>query len=463
MKIAPLPLDEKERLAALKKYDILDTEPEVAFNSTTELAAYICQTPIAAISLVDEQRQWFKSIVGLDATETSRDVAFCAHAILQDMMIVPDATQDERFHDNPLVAMDSGIRFYAGVSLVTPEGYHLGTLCVIDTVARELTKAQIDALKTLASNVTAHLDLRLSHKNIRHYVDDLQLAAAIFESSSEAMVVSDADNRIITVNPSFTHLTGYTPEEVIGKNPRVLKSGKQSAEFYHDMWHALDTKGEWHGEMWNRRKNGEVYAEQLSINIIYNSDGSKRLHVGLFSDVTAKKKADNLIWQLAHYDNLTLLPNRKLFYERLEKNLETAALERNIMALLFIDLDRFKEVNDTLGHHIGDGLLQEVAVRINETMRETDTIARIGGDEFTIILTPMVDNVYAQTIAKRIIDKLSKSFMIEGNELHISASIGISCYPNDADTAEQLLKNADIAMYAAKNSGRARFCFFTKD
>jgi diguanylate cyclase (GGDEF)-like protein len=229
------------------------------------------------------------------------------------------------------------------------------------------------------------------------------------------------------------------------------------------MWHALDTKGEWHGEMWNRRKNGEIYAEQLSINIIYNSDGSKRLHVGLFSDVTAKKKADNLIWQLAHYDNLTLLPNRKLFYERLEKNLNTAVLESNTMALLFVDLDRFKEVNDTLGHHIGDGLLQEVAVRINETMRETDTIARIGGDEFTIILTPMVDNVYAQTIAKRIIDRLSKSFMIEGNELHISASIGIACYPNDGDTAGKLLKNADIAMYAAKNSGRARFCFFTKD
>jgi PAS domain S-box-containing protein len=270
MKIAPLPANEAQRLATLKKYNILDTEPETAFTSMVELAAYICQTPIAAISLIDEHRQWFKAIVGIDATETPRDIAFCAHTILQDIMIVPDATKDERFFDNPFVSMESGIRFYAGVTLVTPDGYHLGTLCVIDTVPRELSTEQLDAIKTLTSNIVAHLDLRLSHQQIRHYVDDLQLAATIFESSSEAMIVSDANNRIITVNPAFTTLTGYTYEEVVGKNPSLLKSGKQSPEFYRQMWTELNSQGKWQGEIWNHRKSGDIYAERLSINIIYN-------------------------------------------------------------------------------------------------------------------------------------------------------------------------------------------------
>ena len=181
MKIAPLPANEQERLSALLKYDILDTEPEAAFDSMVHLASYICQTPIAAISLVDEDRQWFKAIVGLDARETSRSVAFCAHTILQDeTMIVPDAKLDERFCDNPLVAASPDIRFYAGVPLVTSQGYHLGTLCVIDRVPRELSSEQLDAIRVLADNVIAHLDLRLSHKQIRQYADDLQLAATIF-------------------------------------------------------------------------------------------------------------------------------------------------------------------------------------------------------------------------------------------------------------------------------------------
>ena len=187
MKIAPLPVNEQERLASLRKYDILDTEPEAAFTSMVHLASYICQTPIAAISLVDEHRQWFKALAGIDAKETPRDIAFCAHTILQDgIMIVPDAREDERFFDNPLVASGPNLRYYAGVSLVTLDGYRLGTLCVLDSVPRELKSEQLEALKVLTGNVMAHLELRLSHKNIRHYVDDLQLAATIFESSSES-------------------------------------------------------------------------------------------------------------------------------------------------------------------------------------------------------------------------------------------------------------------------------------
>jgi diguanylate cyclase (GGDEF)-like protein/PAS domain S-box-containing protein len=463
MKIAPLPANEQARLAELRKYDILDTEPEAAFDSMVQLAAYICQTPIAAISLIDEHRQWFKAIAGLDARETSRDMAFCAHAILQDKaMIVQDASKDERFYDNPLVASSPDIRFYAGVPLITSQGYPLGTLCVIDRVARVLTAGQLEAVRVLADNVMAHLDLRLSHKHIREYVDDLQLAAAIFESSSEAMMVTDADNRIVAVNPAFTVTTGYSSEEVIGRTPRLLQSGKQSAEFYHEMWEELNSVGHWNGEVWNLRKNGEQYAELLSINIIYNTDGSKRLHVAIFSDITMKKRANELIWKHANYDHLTQLPNRRLFRDRLEQSMKLAHRNSDFMALLFIDLDRFKAVNDTLGHAIGDKLLREAAERISQCVRGTDTVARMGGDEFTVILSPISERIYAGKVAETIIQMLADPFNIDGRELNISASIGIAIYPADADQAEQLFKNSDAAMYAAKEAGRSQFRYFEK-
>lgn len=300
MKIAPLPLDEQERLDELRKYGILDTEPEDVFEDMVKLANYICQTPISAISLVDEHRQWFKAIAGLSAKETSRDVAFCAHAILQDeTMIVSDALQDERFHDNPLVIGGPNIRFYAGVPLTTPDGYHLGTLCVIDSKPRELSNEQLKALSTLTDSIMAHLNLRMSHKNIRHYVDELQLAGSIFASASEAMIVTDPYNNIITVNPAFSEITGYSLEEAVGRNPNLLKSGKQDAVFYQNLWNALNTEGSWSGELWNKRKNGELYLEWLSVKVIYNEDGSKRLHLAIFSDITDKNHAEEVLQKQA--------------------------------------------------------------------------------------------------------------------------------------------------------------------
>ena len=460
MKIAPLPANEQERIAALRRYDILDTEPEAAFDRMVQLATYICQTPIAAISLVDEQRQWFKAITGLDAKETSRDVAFCAHTILQcETMVVPDAKEDERFFDNPLVVSSPDIRFYAGVPLITSQGHHLGTLCVIDRVPRVLADAQLEAVKVLADNVMAHLDLRLSHKQIRQYVDDLQLAATIFDASSEAMVITDAENRIITVNPAFTATTGYTINEVVGQNPRVLKSGKHRNDFYQDMWSSLNTMGHWSGEVWNLRKNGDLYAEWLSINIIFNDDGSKRMHVAIFSDITEKKQADELIWKQANYDHLTGLPNRRLFRDRLEQSLKMSHRTSEPMALLFIDLDHFKEVNDAMGHDVGDQLLIEAAKRISQCVRDVDTVARMGGDEFTVILSQILGAQYAGKIANQIILGLSQPYVINDTVLNVSASVGISLYPTDGTTSEQVLKSADKAMYAAKNGGRGRYIY----
>lgn len=464
MKIAPLPNDEEARLATLKKYDILDTEPDEALNAMVQLASYICQTPIAAISLIDEKRQWFKAITGLDAKETPRDVAFCAHAILNsETMIVPDATKDVRFFDNPLVTSNPDIRFYAGVPLATSEGQHLGTLCVIDREPRELSKEQLGAINILAKNIMSHLDLRLSHKLAREHINNLQISAMIFDSASEAIVVSDADNLIVTVNPAFTIMTGYSYDDVVGKNPSILSSGRQSRDSYKNMWQTLNITGHWDGELWNKRKNGAEYAEWLSINVILNTDGTKRLHVAIFSDITDKKRADELIWKQANYDHLTQLPNRSLFRDRLEQEVKLAHRLRQSTALFFIDLDHFKDVNDALGHDAGDKLLVAAAERISQCVREADTVARMGGDEFTVILSQVNDPKNVKKVADSIIQKLSQPFVLEGVTLNISASIGIATFPKDGSNSEQLLRNADKAMYAAKAAGRGRFSQFIAD
>jgi diguanylate cyclase (GGDEF)-like protein/PAS domain S-box-containing protein len=445
------------------KYNILDTEPEVIFESMVQLASYICKTPIAAISLVDENRQWFKAIVGIDAKETPRDVAFCAHAILQDEpMVVPNALLDERFHNNPLVTGGPEIRFYAGVPLVTPSGLHLGTLCVIDTEAREIAQEQLDAVKILADSVMAHLDLRLSHKEIRKYVDELQLSATIFEKASENIVVTDQNNFFITANPAFTETTGYSLEEIKGFTPKILSSGMQSKEFYAKMWNDLNSLGHWDGELWNKRKNGEIYAEWLSIKVLYNEDGSIRMYLGIFSDITEKKQADETIWKQANYDLLTSLPNRRLFSDRLEHEIKIAHRTNKSLALLFIDLDYFKQVNDTLGHEMGDILLVKVSERINESIRESDTVARMGGDEFTAILPQINSPEDAVRVVKIIIEKLTQPFDLNGTSITISASIGVAIYPKDAKNSKELLQNADRAMYDAKKQGRSRFFSYQK-
>jgi diguanylate cyclase (GGDEF)-like protein/PAS domain S-box-containing protein len=458
MKIAPLPEDEQERLTELKKYNILDSEPEAVFDNMVQLASYICQTPIAAISLIDTDRQWFKSIVGIDAKETPRDVAFCAHAILQDdAFVIPDALLDERFFDNPLVTEGPEIRFYAGVPLVTSNGHHLGTLCVIDTVARELKSEQLDAVKTLADSVMAHLDLGLSHKEIRKYVDDLQLSATIFDSANEAIVVTDANNNFITVNPAFTALTGYSLVEVVGQTPKILKSGRQDRIFYQQMWHQLNTMGFWDGELWNKRKNGEEYAEWLSIKVVFNEDGSKKMHVALFSDVTQKKQADEIIWKQANYDILTQLPNRQLFNDRLEHEIKMSHRTNLSLALLFIDLDFFKSVNDIMGHDVGDLLLVAVAKRISAVVRESDTVARMGGDEFTAILPQIESAEDAKRVIISIVETLAQPFNLNGEVITISASVGVAIYPQDAKDSKELMIKADKAMYKVKQQGRNGF------
>jgi diguanylate cyclase (GGDEF)-like protein/PAS domain S-box-containing protein len=295
----------------------------------------------------------------------------------------------------------------------------------------------------------------------KSHEDALKLAASVFNASSASIVVTDKDNKIVSVNPAFTEITGYEPHEVIGCNPNILSSGKQSKEFYADMWQSLQRNKSWHGELWNRRKDGQIYAEQLTINVIANKDGSVHRYVAIFSDITEKKHAADLVWRQANYDSVTSLPNRRLFLDRLDQEIKKSRRSTHSLALFFIDLDYFKEVNDTHGHSVGDLLLVEVAKRINACIRSTDTACRLGGDEFTVILTDLADTTRVETIAKNIVDTLKAPFHISELELYVSGSVGIATYPANASSAGELIHRADIAMYASKRQGRDRYCLYT--
>lgn len=290
--------------------------------------------------------------------------------------------------------------------------------------------------------------------------EEMRLATLVFQNSSEGMTVTDADGTIISVNPAFTALTGYTPQEAIGRNPRLLKSDRHDRAFYQAMWRALNTTGHWEGEIWNRRKNGQIYPEWLTINTIFHDNQPYR-RVALFSDITQKKATDELVWQQANFDPLTGLPNRRMFYDRLEQEIKKARRNNLPLALLFLDLDGFKAVNDALGHDMGDMLLMEAGARLRDCVRETDTIARLGGDEFTVILTDLEENQKVERVAETILQKLAEPFMLSGKRTHVSVSIGITFYPVDAGDVENLLKNADQAMYAAKDQGRNCYRCFT--
>ncbi|WNV04856.1 EAL domain-containing protein [Candidatus Methylospira mobilis] len=291
--------------------------------------------------------------------------------------------------------------------------------------------------------------------------EEMRLASLVFQSSSEGMTITDADATIISVNPAFTSLTGYSPDEVIGKKPNILKSGRHDIAFYQAMWRDLNSTGHWGGEIWNQRKNGEVYAERLLINTIYNDDGVAHRRVALFSDITQKKKDEELIWQQAHFDPLTGLPNRRMFHDRLQQEINKADRTGLPFALIFLDLDRFKEVNDTFGHNMGDELLKQVSQRLSCCVRNYDTVARLGGDEFTLILSNLEELNGVERVARAILHNLSEPFLLGDEVFQSSASIGITLYPKDADTLEALIKSADQAMYVAKQQGRNRYHYFT--
>lgn len=285
--------------------------------------------------------------------------------------------------------------------------------------------------------------------------ESLKLSQSVFDAASEGIMVTDARNRIVAVNPAFSAITGYTRDEVIGKTPSLLASGQHDAAFYQTMWHRLLTDGRWEGEIANRRKNGVTFIEWLKISVIPDSSGKPRRFVALFSDVTERKQQEERVWRQANYDVLTGLPNRQLLEDRLERAMAQAHRRHAQVALLFIDLDRFKPVNDTFGHAVGDELLHQVGQRLENILRDEDTVARLGGDEFVVVLPDPRTAEAPDRTAEKIVAVLSEPFRVGEHVLDISCSVGIAIFPRDADHAAALIERADTAMYAAKEAGRA--------
>lgn len=282
-------------------------------------------------------------------------------------------------------------------------------------------------------------------------------AQSVFLAAREAIMVTDADNRIVAVNSAFEEATGYAEEDVVGKSPAILSSGRQDKAFYRTMWDSIIHNGHWEGEIWNRRKNGELYPEWLSISVMRDGRGSIVRHIAIFSDISEQKRDHDKLHYRAHYDPLTGLPNRALGLDRLSQAIATAHRRGVMVAVMFVDLDDFKPVNDELGHEAGDALLCQVARRMEGCVRESDTVCRLGGDEFVVILTEPASQDAVKRVAAKISGALSEPVPIRRRQVFITASIGISFYPLHSEDAMSLVRIADEAMYAAKGGGKNRY------
>jgi len=289
---------------------------------------------------------------------------------------------------------------------------------------------------------------------------DLQLASAVYENTADGIIITDPNGGIISINKAFTEITGYVLEEVRGKTPAVLKSERQEEGFYRQMWGILKGTGVWQGEIWNRRKSGEVFPEWLTISAVRSANGEVANYVGVFSDLSAIKRSQEDLERLAHFDPLTDLPNRILFRDRLTHAFERSRRYGHRVAVLLLDLDGFKIVNDSLGHPFGDRLLQLVAERVQQTVRVEDTVARLGGDEFALVISNLLHGEDAVEVARNLMAAIQVPFDIGGHSAHVTASIGIAVFPEDGEEPNTLIRNADAAMYKAKASGRNAYRFY---
>lgn len=597
--------DELNRLDTLNYFEILDTPPEAVFDKLAQFAARICEVPIAAITLIDERRQWFKSSVGLDVTETTRDVAFCAHTIQgTDPFVVHDATKNPLFQNNPLVTGPPELRFYTGIPLITSSGFALGALAVMDRVPRTLSEAQISTLEMLAEQIIVHIELRQQRKelervvserdraniDLQHQAEDLSEAQRIawigswkmhmptrsltcsaeiyrifglqqrnktedfsdfmrsvhrddrqrLESAlqgvlkgeesldiehrivrpggeiryvreraelhmqstgqilsgtvqditeqhksqeqlhllhtcisrlndivmiTEAEPLEEPGPSIVFVNNAFEKHTGYLRDEVLGKSPRMLQGANTQRKELDRIREALQRKEPVWAELINYTKSGKEFWLESDIVPVTDASGRVCHFAAIQRDITHRKNTEQEIERLAFFDPLTGLPNRRLLLDRLQHALEVSARNGNRGALLYIDLDNFKSLNDTLGHDKGDLLLTEIAQRLKHSVRKSNTVARFGGDEFVVMLEDLSENPWeaaaqAEHVAEKILGSFHEPFQLNGYDYHSSTSIGVAMFGNTGNGLKELLKRADLAMYQAKASGRNAIRFF---
>ena len=452
----PLPDNEEERLVALQEYQLLDTPPEQSFERLTGLASRLFNVPIVLISLIERERQFFKSHIGLDICETSREVSFCTHAIMRDdVLVVPDATKDQRFSTNPLVLGPPFIRFYAGKPLVTPSGMKLGTVCLIDTKPRfSFNDDDRKHLSDIASLVMEHMETR--RLDLVRSISQARFEN-IARTSADAIIFSNSESQITFWNHSAERIFGYKADEVLNHSTDILIPDSW-LPLYEAEVERLQTGEQLQladrvVELSGLRKDGTEFPAEFSLSTWW--EGPSVNAGAIIRDITERKENEERLFRLASLDPLTDLPNRGAWRECLMNVLQAS----EPCTVMLLDLDLFKEINDTLGHAFGDEVLKEVATRLRTICKEARMIARLGGDEF-IILYPGNDARRASALASEIIATIKTPYDFAGQHAEIGVSIGISFSPQHSLRADELMGAADLALYRAKAAGKGQFEIF---
>ncbi|SDV48784.1 putative bifunctional diguanylate cyclase/phosphodiesterase [Chitinasiproducens palmae] len=452
----PLPDDEARRLEALRAYAMLDTAASEDFDRLVRLATHLFSVPIALVSLVDAERQFFKARAGLDVCETSRDVSFCAHALVSDdVLFVPDALLDPRFSTNPLVLGPPHIRFYAGQPLVTPDGARLGTVCLIDTLPHAgFSEAERGNLRDLAALVMDRMEVHRVNR-----VNELQRIrfATLADNAPDAVVCWDAQARIVFWNPAAEAMFGRRASEVLGRAGEAIVAPASRAAFEAGWQHLQEcpeaVRSEQALELLGLRADGSEFPAEIFLSA-WPECGAQCI-AAFVRDVTGLREKEARLFQLASLDPLTDLPNRGAW----QMSLEEALVRGEPATVLLVDLDGFKEINDTLGHPAGDAVLKEVASRLSAICDGAVTVARLGGDEFVAQLAGSGES-RARLTAKRLIAELSRPISLARHTVRIGASVGIAFAPAHGASVQDVLGAADLALYRAKASGGGRYEFF---
>lgn len=452
--------------------DLIHQQPLEHYLMLRDISSILVELPlllqaelsVAHAAALMQQTQRDAAIVKFESTEsedaeygivTERDLV---HFVATDLTLCTLAEVATR----PLLTLPLHSSLLQAVRLLREHGFrHLG---VTDSFGKPIgllshNHILLNMEHLYINELKAALQAR--DKALRSSESSLRLAYKVIEASHDAVMITDASGFIQSVNPSFCKLTGYSVEEALGQPPSLLSSGQHDENFYQQMWQRLQQQGYWQGEIWNKRKNGEIYPEWLSISAVRGENGAINQYAAIFSDITERKKREQKIHELAYFDELTGLANRRLFQDRLEQALANAKRHNHQLAVLFLDLDLFKRINDTLGHQAGDDALRQVAKRLQKVSRAGESVARLGGDEFTM-LVPECDGVEeVEKLAQRIVAQFELPFQIQHNELVLTTSVGISIYPQHGGTISELLKFADAAMYQAKESGRNKYSLYT--
>jgi diguanylate cyclase (GGDEF)-like protein/PAS domain S-box-containing protein len=463
-------LQEQKRINAVNSLEILDTPNESDFDELVNLASMIFEVPISTVTIVDSHRQWFKAAVGLTVKETSREVSFCTHAIQQhDYLVVTDTSNDPRFANNPLVIDEPHLAFYAGIPLRTSNNLAVGTFCIMDKIPRELSDRQIEILRILANQTMQLLELRSERNKYRDLVlekdflnkqleESNQRWKFALEGSGDGVWDWDVEHNICFFSKKWKEMLGYSENELANTYESWI-----SLIHRDDKEKVLETLNDYLDTFQLEYKlELRMLCKDLSYKWVLtrgmvverNISGHPMRMVGTHTDISNRKKNEEIIWQQANFDALTGLPNRRMFFDRLNEQIKRATRTNSTFALMYIDLDGFKSINDNLGHEAGDSLLVKVSKRISQCIRDSDTSARLGGDEFTIILSDLENMDAIDSVAEKLLSAINQPYQLGSNVGQVSASIGVAVYPNNGNNRDTLISVADSAMYEAKAKGK---------